>query len=61
MKDLLILAIFPGAMALAAVTDLFTLTVPNRIVIALAALFFLVAPIAGLGLPISASMRALRS
>ena len=51
MKDLLILAIFPGAMALAAVTDLFTLTVPNRIVIALAALFFLVAPLAGLGLP----------
>lgn len=49
-RDLLILAIFPAAMALAAVTDLLTLTVPNRIVIALAALFFVVAPLSGLGL-----------
>jgi prepilin peptidase CpaA len=47
MKDLLILSIFPAAMTLAAVTDLFTLTVPNRIVIALALLFFLAAPLAG--------------
>jgi prepilin peptidase CpaA len=50
MKDLLILAIFPAAMTFAAVTDLFTLTVPNRIVIALVLLFFLAAPLAGLGL-----------
>jgi prepilin peptidase CpaA len=50
MKDFLILAIFPAAMTLAAVTDLFTLTVPNRIVIALALLYFLAAPLAGLGL-----------
>src|SRR5262245_29509120 len=50
MKDLLILAIFPAVMLLAAVTDLFTLTVPNRIVIALALLFFVAAPLAGLGL-----------
>jgi prepilin peptidase CpaA len=50
MKDLLILAIFPAAMTLAAVTDLFTLTVPNRIVLALALLFLLAAPLAGLGL-----------
>jgi prepilin peptidase CpaA len=50
MKDLLILAIFPAAMTLAAVTDLFTLTVPNRIVLALALLFFLAAPLAGLAL-----------
>ncbi|HET9936939.1 MAG TPA: prepilin peptidase [Methyloceanibacter sp.] len=49
MKDLLILSIFPAAMTLAAVTDLFTLTVPNRIVVALALLFFLAAPLAGLG------------
>jgi prepilin peptidase CpaA len=49
MKDLLILAIFPAAMTLAAVTDLFTLTVPNRIVIALVVLFFVTAPFAGLG------------
>jgi prepilin peptidase CpaA len=50
MKDLLILAIFPAAMTLAAVTDLFTLTVPNRIVLALALLFLVAAPLAGLGL-----------
>jgi len=48
-KDLLILTIFPGAMAVAAVTDLLTLKVPNRLVLAFAALFFFVAPLAGLG------------
>ena len=48
-KDLLILTIFPGAMALAAATDLFTMTVPNRLALALAACFFVVAPLAGLG------------
>ena len=48
-KDLLVLTIFPGAMALAAVTDLLTMTVPNRLALALAALFFLVAPLVGLG------------
>jgi prepilin peptidase CpaA len=50
MKDLLVLAIFPAAMTLAAVVDLFTLTVPNRIVIAFALLFFVAPPLAGLGL-----------
>ena len=49
MKDLLILAIFPAAMTLTAVTDLFTLTLSNRIVIALAVLFFVAAPFAGAG------------
>ena len=49
-KDLLILTIFPGAMALAAATDFLTMTVPNRIAIALVAGFFLLAPLAGLGL-----------
>ncbi|MGH6831957.1 MAG: A24 family peptidase [Methyloceanibacter sp.] len=48
-KDLLILTIFPGAMALAAATDLFTMTVPNRLALALVAGFFVVAPLAGLG------------
>jgi len=48
-KDLLILTIFPGAMALAAATDLFTMTVPNRLALALAAFFFVAAPLAGLG------------
>jgi prepilin peptidase CpaA len=50
-KDLLILTIFPGAMALAAATDLFTMTVPNRLALALAIGFFVVAPLAGLGWP----------
>lgn len=49
-KDFLILTIFPGAMALAAATDLFTMTVPNRLALALTLGFFLVAPLAGLGL-----------
>jgi prepilin peptidase CpaA len=48
-KDLLILTIFPGAMALAAATDLFTMTVPNRLALVLVACFFVVAPLAGLG------------
>jgi prepilin peptidase CpaA len=49
-KDLLILTVFPGAMALAAATDLFTMTVPNRLALALTLGFFVVAPLAGLGL-----------
>jgi prepilin peptidase CpaA len=48
-KDLLILTIFPGAMACAAATDLFTMTVPNRLALALVACFFVVATLAGLG------------
>lgn len=47
-KELLILTIFPGAMALAAATDLFTMTVPNRLALALVGSFFVVAPLAGL-------------
>jgi prepilin peptidase CpaA len=50
LKDLLILTIFPGAMAVAAVTDLLTRKVPNRLILAFSALFFFVAPLAGLGL-----------
>src|SRR5215510_10661380 len=48
-KDLLILTIFPGAMAFAAATDLFTMTLPNRLAIALVAAFFVMAPLVGLG------------
>ena len=63
-KDLLILTIFPGAMALAAATDLLTMTVPNRLALALGALFFLVAPLAGLdwqdiGLHVALALAAL--
>jgi prepilin peptidase CpaA len=48
-KDVLLLTIFPGAMALAAATDLFTMTVPNRIALFLVAGFLVTAPLAGLG------------
>ena len=48
-KDILILTIFPGTIALAAASDLFTMTIPNRLVLALASGFFVVAPLAGLG------------
>jgi prepilin peptidase CpaA len=48
-KDFLLLTIFPGTMAFAAATDLFTMTVPNRLALALAAFFFVAAPLAGLG------------
>jgi len=47
-KDLLLLTIFPAAMAFAAATDLITMKVPNRIVLALVAGFFLAAALAGL-------------
>lgn len=48
-KDTLLLMVFPAAMALAAATDLFTMTVPNRIALALVAGFFLLAPMIGMG------------
>ena len=50
-KDLLLLTIFPGAMALVAATDLFTMTVPNRIALVLVAGFLVAAPLVGLGWP----------
>lgn len=49
LKDILLLTVFPGAMALAAASDLFTMTVPNRIALALLFGFFVLAPLAGLG------------
>jgi len=51
LKDILLLTIFPGAMALAAATDLFTMTVPNRLALVLVAGFFVAAPLAGLAWP----------
>ncbi|MGK2923835.1 MAG: A24 family peptidase [Methyloceanibacter sp.] len=47
--DLLIISIFPLAMALAAVTDLFSMTVPNWISLLLVAGFAVLAPLVGLG------------
>jgi len=49
LKDILLITIFPAAMAFSAATDLFTMTVPNRIALALVAGFFVLAPVVGLG------------
>ncbi len=51
MGELLLLWFFPVAMTLAAVTDLLTMTIPNRLSLALAAGFGLACLVAGLGLP----------
>ena len=50
LKDVLLVTIFPAAMALSAATDLFTMTVPNRISLILVAGFFVLAPLVGLSL-----------
>lgn len=47
--NLLIITIFPAAMALAAATDLFTMTIPNRIALLLVAGFAVLAPVIGFG------------
>ena len=48
MIDSPLILIFPAAMAFAASMDLLTMTIPNRISIALIAIFFVVAPFSGL-------------
>lgn len=45
-----LLLVFPAVMILAALSDLFTLTIPNRLSIALVAVFFPLAVISGLPL-----------
>ena len=49
MYDLAILTVFPAAVAFAAAMDVFTMTIPNRISLALVAAFVLLAPMMGLG------------
>ena len=49
-KQLLVLGIFPGTMALTALTDLLFMRVPISLVFALTVGFFIVAPLVGLGL-----------
>jgi len=49
MIELLLLTVFPGAVLFAAAMDLFTMTIPNRISLALIAGFVLLAPFIGLG------------
>lgn len=50
MLDLARLLLFPALMAFAAVSDLFTMTISNRVSLALAASFFVLAPLTGMGL-----------
>lgn len=49
MLELAILFIFPWAMALAATTDLFTMTISNRLCVGIALVFFVLAPFVGIG------------
>lgn len=51
LKDILLLTVFPACMAFAAAYDLFTMTVPNRLTLALVAGFVCLAPFVGLSLP----------
>lgn len=46
--NLMLVLIFPFLMALAASSDLFTMTISNRITLALAAGFFVLAPLTGM-------------
>lgn len=48
MIDAAIFVIFPLCLAIAAFSDLFTLTIPNRVSAILLGAFFIVAPLAGL-------------
>lgn len=49
MLELAILFIFPWAMALAATTDLFTMTISNRLCLGITLAFFVLAPFVGIG------------
>ncbi|MDE2362651.1 MAG: prepilin peptidase [Hyphomicrobiales bacterium] len=48
MLDLAVLVIFPGLMVFAAISDMLTMTIPNRVSLVLIAAFFLLAPFMGL-------------
>lgn len=50
MLEVLVLVVFPGLVVLAATMDMFTMTIPNKLCLALVAAFFIAAPIAGMGL-----------
>ena len=48
MIELIVLSIFPAVVAFAGAMDFFTMKIPNRVSIALAAAFFVLAPFSGL-------------
>jgi prepilin peptidase CpaA len=50
MFEVILLFAFPWLIILAATSDLFTMTIPNRLVLALTAAFFIAAPFSHLGL-----------
>jgi prepilin peptidase CpaA len=54
MTEAAIFVVFPLCLAFAAFSDLFTMTIPNRVSGILLGAFVLVAPLVGLGLPIIA-------
>lgn len=46
----LVLGVFPGLVVLAATMDMFTMTIPNKLCLALVAAFFIAAPASGMAL-----------
>lgn len=48
MLEALILVVFPLCMAMAAMTDILTMTIPNRVSLLLAVSYFVLAPLVGL-------------
>jgi prepilin peptidase CpaA len=50
MLEALVVIVLPALVLVAAASDLLTMTIPNRLVLAIAAVFLLAAPLAGLGL-----------
>lgn len=50
MLEMLVLLVFPGLVVLAATMDMFTMTIPNKLCLALVAAFFVAVPFAGLTL-----------
>lgn len=48
--DFLVLGLFPGLVVLAAATDMFTMTIPNKLCLVLVAAFFIAIPFADLAL-----------
>jgi prepilin peptidase CpaA len=50
MLELFVVVILPALVVVAAVSDLMTMTIPNRLVLALATAFAVAAPLAGVGL-----------
>jgi prepilin peptidase CpaA len=53
--ELVLLTVFPGVVAFAGAMDLFTMTIPNRVSLALVAAFLVLAPLSGFGMEEMAS------